>query len=177
MYRIDQLLKEERHLFHTRDLAIIWGIANDNTLYTTIKRYVKKGVLIPIHKGFYSTMSLEKIDPLELGATALNFYSYISCEYILALHGIIFQQLNYITLTSSVSKKFKAGKQEYLVRKLSDIYLFNDTGIFEENGVKKATPERAAADMLHFNPDFHFDNKKGLDPAKLGKVRKEVGYI
>ena len=41
MYRINQLLKLKNELYHTSDLSYIWGIKNSNTLYTTIKRYVK----------------------------------------------------------------------------------------------------------------------------------------
>ncbi|OGG03116.1 hypothetical protein A2W14_04580 [Candidatus Gottesmanbacteria bacterium RBG_16_37_8] len=176
MYRIDILLKENRQLFHTRDLALLWGIENDNTLYTVIKRYVKKGILIPIYKGFYSTVSLENIDPLNLGITALSSFAYVSCEYVLSLKGIIFQSITYITLISDVSKKFKIGKHEYLVRKLKDIHLFNGAGIYEENGVKKATAERAYADLLYYNPNYHIDNRKGLDFKKVNQIRKEVGF-
>lgn len=177
MYRIDVLLKEDRQLFHTRDLALLWGIGNENTLYTVIKRYVKKGILIPIYKGFYSTVEPEKIDPLILGLTALSSYAYVSGEYILAYHGIIFQSLNSITLVSDASRKFKIANHEYLVRKLKDIYLFNTAGIYEENGINKATPERAYADMLYYNSRYHIDNRKGLNFKKVTQIRKEVGYL
>ena len=174
MYRLNILLKEGRQLFHTRDLALLWGLENTNTLYTTIKRYVKKGILIPIYKGFYSTVPLNNIDPLLLGTKALALYSYLSCEYVLIQSGIIFQQSNYITLISSVRKKFKIGENEYYVRRVKDEFLYHDTGIYEENGVKKAIPERAAADMLYFNPHYHLDNRKGLNWQKINSIWKEV---
>jgi len=44
MYRINELIKLDRKIFHSNDLAIAWGISNKNTLYTTIKRYVQKGI-------------------------------------------------------------------------------------------------------------------------------------
>lgn len=37
MYRIDKLLKANQKLFHTKDIYLLWGITNKNTLYTTIK--------------------------------------------------------------------------------------------------------------------------------------------
>ena len=40
MYKIDVLLKQDQKVFHTQDLALLWGIINKNTLYTTIKRYL-----------------------------------------------------------------------------------------------------------------------------------------
>jgi len=177
MYRIDTLLKQDRKLFHTRDLALLWGIDNDNTLYTIIKRYVRKGILIPIQKGFYSTVGLDKINPLELGMSFLHVYSYISCEYVLSLSGIIFQSANYITLVSSVSRKFSVFSHNYLVRKLKDAFLFNDQGIKNEDGIRIATVERAVADLLYFNPKYYFDNRKSVDWNKVKKIQKEVGYI
>ena len=56
MYRISELIKLDHKIYHSNDLAILWGITNKNTLYTTIKRYVQKGVLTPIDRGLYSTI-------------------------------------------------------------------------------------------------------------------------
>lgn len=176
MYRIDNLLKEDQKLFHTRDLALLWGIENDNTLYTTIKRYVDKNILIPVYKGFYSTIPIERIDRIKLGAAALLRYSYVSCEYILSLAGIIFQPINAISFVSSISKKFSIAGSYFLVRRLKDIYLFNETGVFMENGVRKASLERAVADILYYNPHSHFDNRQSINWQKVKKIQKEVGY-
>lgn len=177
MYRIDTLLKQERKLFHTRDLALLWGIDNDNTLYTVIKRYIQKGILIPIQKGFYSVVPLDRLNPLELGVSFLHTYGYVSCEYVLGLSGIIFQSANYVTLVSSVSRKFSVASHNYLVRKLKDNYLFNDTGITRQDGINIASVDRAVADMLYFNPRYHFDNRKTIDWDKVKKIQKEVGYL
>ena len=92
MYRINKLLKLDQKLVHTRDLALLWSISNPNTLYTTIKRYVQKGVLLPVHKGLYSTVPLTHIDPVRVGIAILHTYAYISCETVLAQAGIIFRQ-------------------------------------------------------------------------------------
>lgn len=175
MYRIDNLLKQERKLFHTRDLALLWGI-NNNTLYTAIKRYLKKGVLIPVQKGFYSTVPLNKINPIMLGISLLHQYAYLSCQTILAEKGIIFQQSPYITLISSISKKFTVTDQQFLVRKLKDEFLYNDSGIEVVDDYKKAGLERAVADILYFNPHFHFDNRKVINWKRVDQIQKEVGY-
>jgi len=158
MYRIDVLLKLDRKLFHTQDLALIWGIVNKNTLYTTIKRYLDRGILIPIHKGFYSTIPVNRIDPWLLGISYLHRYAYVSCETILIKEGVIFQSGNYITLVSDVSLKFKVAGFSYLVRKMQDRYLYDDSGIKNVNGVFVADRDRAVKDMLYFNPSYHFDN-------------------
>ncbi len=175
MYRINILLKQKRKLFHTRDLALLWGNPAPNTLYTTIKRYVQKGILISVHKGFYSVMPLSKIDPVALGISYIHTYAYLSLESILIKEGIMFQAGENITLVSNVSKKFSVGSNKYLVRRMKDEFLYNTSGIIG-NYIRKATPERAVADMLYFNPSFHFDNPKAIDWQKVKQIQKEVGY-
>ena len=176
MYRIDSLLKLKEKLFHTGDLALLWGITNKNTLYTTIKRYVQKGILIPIHKGFYSTIPIDQIDPFKLAIGYLHRFTYVSCETVLIREGIIFQKENYLTLVSSVSKKFIIADHSYFVRQLKDNYLYYDRGIDIKNGLMTANVERAVADLLYFNPKYYFDNKKKINWKKVKEMQKDVGY-
>ena len=63
MYRISELLQLDRKLYHTNDLAVLWGIANKHTLYMTITRYMDKGILFPIYKGLYSTIPCRFLRP------------------------------------------------------------------------------------------------------------------
>lgn len=174
MYRIDTLLKEDKRLFHTNDLALLWQTKIPNTLYTTIKRYVQKGILRRIHKGFYSAVPIEKLNPLELGIGYLHSFAYLSTESILAENGVIFQTSDYITLVSSVSKKFTIGHYSYLVRKMRNEFLYQTIGIIERDRIKAATLERAVADMLYFNPNFHFDNREIIDWQKVREIQKEA---
>jgi len=176
MYKIDKLLKQEEKLFHTKDLALLWGINNDNTLYTTIKRYVKKGILIPIHKGFYATLPLEKINPFRLALGFIHRFTYVSCETVLIEEGVIFQKSHYLTLVSNISKKFSLASYSFLVRKLKDEFLYNDFEIVEKEGIKKASLERAVADILYFNPNFYFDNPKKINWKKVKEIKKVIGY-
>ncbi len=158
MYRINDLLKSPQMTFHTRDLATIWRIKNNNTLYTTIKRYINRGILIPIHKGFYSKVPLTDLDPVALGISYLHSYAYLSTETVLAQEGVISQAVYPITLISGISKKFTLGNQDFLSRRLPDNLLYHTDGITEVNGVLTASKERAMKDMLHFNPNYHFGN-------------------
>lgn len=171
------LLKQNRSLFHTSDLALLWGIDNKNTLYTTIKRYVKKGVLIRIHKGFYSTKPLNSIDPVLLGIGYLHDYAYLSTESILNISGVINQTSRTITLVSSKSRIFNIYGIEYISRAMKPEYLYNDIGIVEHpNGYRMATPERAAADLLYYSPKYHFDNPKRLKMDEVNKIKREIDY-
>ena len=157
MYRLDTLIKNDRKLFHTQDLALLWEISDRNTLYTTIKRYVAKGILIAIHKGLYSTLEISKLNPVELAVAMIHDFAYVSCETILAKNGIITQEVNALTLVSNKSAKFKAGNISVLVRKMADNLLYNPDGIVRVGNIFEATPKRAMADMRYFAPKYHYD--------------------
>ena len=176
MYRLNELIKLDRKIYHSNDLAILWNISNKNTLYTTIKRYVQKGVLIPIYKGLYSTVPLQQLNPLELGKAIIHRYTYLSTESVLANAGIISQTTYAYTFVSSLTKKVTVGSMSFRFRKLKDEYLYNPTGIVNQSGIFVATTERAVADMLYFNPRHHFDFLENIDFEKVKRIQKEVGY-
>lgn len=170
-------MKEKNRLFHTADLALIWQVNNKNTLYTTIKRYVKKGILIPIHKGFYSTIPLDQIDSFRLISGCLHNFCYISCETVLFSYGAIFQKGNYITVNSETAKRILLSNHNYLVRKLKSQYLYNMSGIERIEDYFIASPERAVCDILHFNSHYHLDNPKVINWKKVREIQLEVGYL
>ena len=177
MYRIIQLLQQQpRTLFHTQDLAILWQIDNKNTLYTTISRYVNKGVLNRIHKGFYSTVPFDALDAVELGISHLHTFSYLSCETVLFQHGIINQPANYITLVSSKSEKFAIRQYHYLARQMKPEYLYNPVGITKTQHYRVASAERAVADMLYFNPRYYFDAPNLVDWDEVAVIQERIGY-
>lgn len=159
MYRISQLLASGQKMFHTADLAVIWGISDKNTLYTTIKRYVAKKVLFTIHKGFYSLIPTKDLDLYVLGVKFLHRYAYVSTETVLSQEGVIFQAVYPITLVSDVSRKFQINGQDYICRKMKNNRLLDSTGITNKNNVLFAEKKRAVSDMLYFNPKYHFDKK------------------
>jgi predicted transcriptional regulator of viral defense system len=177
MYRIDKLIKLDRKIYHSNDLALLWGITNKNTLYTTIKRYVQKGVLIPIFKGFYATVPVRQLEPLELGKSIVHTYAYVSTESVLAARGLIAQAVYPYTFVTSVSKSVTVDGMQFLYRKLKDPCLYNPLGIENNHGVFVATPERAVADMVYFNPQYHIDLSGHIDWKAVRKIQKEVGYL
>lgn len=170
------LLRTDRYLFHTQDLALLWGIREANTLYTTIKRYVKKGILHRIHKGFYSTVPPERINPVRLGLKALHRFAYLSTESILQTKGALHQELHYITLVSDISKKFDLLGNAYRVRKMSPYILHDHEGILRDKDVYKATPERALADLLYFHPNYYLDSPKGIDMERVRELQERFRH-
>ena len=175
--KLNLLLKSPKNLFHTKDLFLLWGVNNKNTLYTIIKRYVQKGVLIRIQKGFYSKVPLVQANKTGLGISFLHSFAYVSTETILSEHGIISQDIPCLTLISGKSKRFEVNNICYISRQLKDKFLFNKTGIVEKNGISQASPERAVADLLYFSPNYHFDALNLIDWQKVKSIQKEIGYI
>ena len=170
-------MKLDRKIYHTNDLAILWNITNKNTLYTTIKRYVQKGILIPIYKGLYATIPLSQLNPFDLGRAIIHRYTYVSTESVLAGHGVISQATYAHTFVSDRAKKVTIGNVSFLFRKLKDEHLSNPTGITNQNGIFTASLERAVADMLYFDPTYHIDLRDRIDWKKVKYIQKKVGYI
>lgn len=172
--RFLSLAKLAMPVFHLDDLARIWGISNRNTLLTSLKRYVESGLIHRIYRGLYSIKPLTELDPLLLGAQAINSYCYLSGETILVKQGIIFQQLGYYTFIGNKNKRFKIGDYTYYCRQLKDKLLYNDIGIDKTGKYNIATTERAVADILYFNPKYHFDNQNAINWAEVKRIQAAV---
>ncbi|MEK7526188.1 MAG: hypothetical protein AAB546_01770 [Patescibacteria group bacterium] len=158
--KLNLLLKSNQKLFHTQDLALLWGITNRGTLYTSIKRLVKNGVLISIIKGLYSTVPVNEINKFQLGTALIHKFCYVSCETVLAIEGVINQTVYPITFVSSISLKIEYNGTVYLYRKLKPEILLRPDGVEKQDGYFIATKTRAISDMLYLNPKYYFDNLK-----------------
>ena len=174
--RFALLARMNETIFHTGDLYNLWGFKNTNNLYTTLKRYVKAGLLYRVYNGLYSIHPVTELDPYLLGIKALHKYSYVSVESVLADEGIMLQSLNYITLISSISKRFLINDNHYYSRRLHDRYLHNNAGIIEKNGLRIATVERAVADLLYYNPGAYFDGDALIPWDKVNALQQVIGY-
>ena len=177
MDRYEILLKQDKKMLHAPDLALLWGIDNKNTLNTTLKRFVDRGILKRIHKGFYATTDIKNLNPLDLGFSYLNTFSYLSLETVLAREGVIFQDIKYITFVSSKSDTFEINGVMYKSRQLKDTYLNNTAGVIKVGNHFEATKERAVADVLYYNPKYYFDNPKAIDFDKVKLFQREIGYV
>lgn len=176
MYRISELIQQNQKLFHTNDLAVLWGIANRSTLYTTISRYIDKGILFPVFKGLYSTVPIASLDPLQVGKAVIHRYTYLTTESVLSQAGVISQVIYDFTFVTDLSKRVEVERWSFRYRQLKDEYLYNPAGITIQNGVFVATVERAVADMLYFDPKYHLDITDQVDSEKVRLIQEEVGY-
>ena len=172
--RFAEIIRFGGLIFHTDDLARIWKINQRRTLVITLKRYVDNGLLFRLYRGLYSLKPIAELDPLLVGAAAINNYSYVSCETVLAKHGVIFQDLNYFTFVSERSKRLTIEPYNYYCRQLKEDFLYNDYGVNKNNILNEASLERAVADILYFNPDYYFDNPAPINWKKVKEIQKNV---
>jgi hypothetical protein len=176
MYRIKELLQLDRKLYHTNDLAVLWGIKNRQTLYMTITRYIDAGVLYPVYKGLYATLPIVALDPLELGVAIIHRYTYLTTESVLVKAGVISQVIYDYTFVADRSRRVFVGQWAFRFRMLKDEYLYHPAGIASQEGILTASTERAAADLLYFNPKAHFDLPDLIDFTKVRAIQEEIGY-
>lgn len=165
-------------VFHSGDLANLWGIFNKNTLHTTLSRYASAGIIHRIYKGLYAVKKIGDIDPLLLGAKAIHSFAYVSCESVLYQNGILNQSPQEITFVGQHSKHFSVNGIRYRSRKMRDEFLFNGAGIEIKDGVRIASLSRAVADMLYFNPRKYFDvgDSKIIPWNKVKEIADAIGY-
>jgi len=154
----------------------LWNIQERSLLYITISRYLKKKILYPIYKGLYSTLPVDQLNPLELGRSIIHSYTYLSTESVLALAGIISQIVFEYTFIANQSKKVTIGDWTFRYRQMKDEYLFNPIGISQQAYGLSASVERSVADLLYYNPHYHFDIVELIDFEKVDLIQKEVGY-
>ena len=175
--RFADIIKFGGLIFHVNDLARIWKISERNTLLVTLKRYVDNGLLYRLYRGLYALKPIDNLDPLLVGAVAINSYSYLSCETVLVKHGVIFQGLNYFTFISDKSKRLTIAPYNYYYRQLKKDFLYNDLGVNKNNIFNEASLERAVADILYFNPDYYFDNPAPINWEQVREIQKNVYQI
>jgi len=161
-------------VFHIDDLARIWDVNNRNTLSTSLKRYVESGLIYRLYRGLYSIKPVSELDLLLLGSQAINSYCYLSGETILVKHGIIFQQVDSFMFMGKKTKRFRIGGYKYYCRQLKDEFLYNDTGLDKTGKFNLATVERAVADILYFNPKYHFDNSGAINWVEVKRIQAAV---
>lgn len=158
--QVSQLLSQDKRYFYTYELATLWGVVNTNTLYSTIQRYLSRGILHRLGHGVYASIHPSKLHEFEVGCALAGPLSYVSGETVLSIEGAMMQQPTKITLFGSKAKEFEMGDNYYWCRYLNPKHLLNRVGIEFQNGYFRASPTRAFADLKHNNPILYLDNPK-----------------
>lgn len=141
---IEKLLKE-KHILTVLDIKKILDIKQDNTLYKSLERFAKKGILKRVARGVYCS-SLYTPEKFEI-ATTLYQPSYISFESALNFYGILIQTP--FIVTSATLKKTKHIKTSYGEFQYTHIDEEKFFGYEKIRNFLIATPEKSLIDELY----------------------------
>lgn len=172
--RIAVLAGSGQQLFHVNDLAHLLDIRNSNTLRVTLHRLTQAEILHRIQRGLFSLLPVRSIDPILLGSACLHRFAYLTTESVLRDEGYMLQSVDAITFVSDVSRTWTIQGQRYVSRRLHARFLHNQQGIRNDGGTFRASPERAIADMLYFDPWYHFD--RPVDWKRISALQRAIGY-
>lgn len=166
---IAKLYQSSKTILSNKDLALIWEINDEQSLYAKTAYYVKQGALIRLTRGVFA--KIKNFNPKEL-ATSIYAPSYISFETALREAGVIFQHYEQIFVATKWTKNVTVDKYAFTFRKLKNSVLFNSAGVVNKDNYSIATPERAFLDMIYLFPNFYFDNLKSIDWEKCERLVK-----
>jgi len=160
------IYKDARSVFRLRDIALIAGETDFESLNKKLNYYVHKGKLQNPRKGIYTKSGYNQ----EELACCIYTPAYVSLAYVLQKAGVVFQYNTAITTVSYLSRTIIVDEKTYSFRKLKGELLTDTTGIIRQpNFINIASPERAFLDMLYLDKDYYFDN---LNPLNKELVRK-----
>jgi hypothetical protein len=161
------LLRSLKTVFSTKDVALLWGEEKELTISARLNKYAKAGKLIRVRRGFYAKD--KSYSRFEL-ATRIYTPSYISFETVLTREGVNFQYYGNIFVASYVNREIKVDDQTITYVRMKDYVLSETAGILHEDGIAKATKERAFLDRIYISKSYHFDNLRGMDWEKVFEI-------
>lgn len=128
-----------RSVFRLKDIAMMTGETEFQSLNRKLNYYVRTGKLLNPRKGLYTKPVYNRE---ELACTIFT-PSYISLGYVLQKSGILFQFDSRITAVSYLSRSIEVSGQTCTYRKIRGEFLINTAGIIRhKNHVNMATPEQ-----------------------------------
>lgn len=162
-----ELMRSKNTIFTTKDVALLWGESDVNFVRKKMYRYIKTGKLYSVRKGVYAKD--KNYEKYEL-ATKIFTPSYISFETVLTKAGVVFQFYGQVFAASYLTREFTIDDQVYVLKKIKDPILTNQTGIEVKENYFIASPERAFLDVIYLNKEYHFDNLSGINWDKVDKI-------
>src|SRR3989338_2254017 len=157
-YLLD-LMRSKNTIFTTKDVSLLWQEPDVNFVRKKLHRYIKSGKLYSVRKGVYAKD--KNYEKYEL-ATKIFTPSYISFETVLTKAGVVFQFYGQVFVASYLTREFTIDDQVYVLKKVKDTILTNQTGIDVKENYFIASPERAFLDVVYLNKEYHFDNLSGI---------------
>jgi len=127
-----------------------------NTLYQCINRWLKRGLIITLKKGMFTTNKYidrlrSKSSYLEFISNKLNYPSYLSSEYVLSLNQVLTESVfAYTSITKKKTNQYSNRYGNFFYRNISDS-LFTGFNIVSKDGfdIAIATKSKALFDYLY----------------------------
>jgi hypothetical protein len=164
---IISIYKNSRTVFRLKDVSLLVGDSNFQSLNKKVNYYVRTGKLLNPRKGIYAKPDY---NPEEL-ACIIYTPSYISLEYVLQRSGVIFQYGSVITSISYLNRRIEVDGMAYQYRKIKGDIFVNLQGINRQtNHVNIASAERAFLDVMYLDPNYYFDNLSTLNKNEVFKL-------
>lgn len=157
---LEVLLRSPKAIFTTKDVALLWSEDKEQTVSGRLSKYVKAGKLVRVRRGIYAKD--KNYEKYEL-ATKIFTPAYVSFETVLTKNGVVFQFYSQVFVASYLTREFMIDGQIYVLKKIKDTILTNQTGIEVKGNYFIASLERAFLDVVYLNKEYHFDNLSGID--------------
>lgn len=170
------MAKKQIKIFSSLDIQRIFDASRD-TAEKFLARYIKKGLIVKLRKGFYSFSTYWPTE-FEI-ANKIYQPSYISFDSALSYYQMIPETIYSITsATSQATREFKVNNILYTYQKIKKDN-FNGYRPQSDSGsiILIAEPEKALADYLYFvdlkKRGLHYE-RLNLKKIKKGKLIKYV---
>lgn len=177
--------------FDINTLSLIYPELSKSSLYSNIKRWIKKGYLIQIKKGMYVTKEyVSKTKDIssykEFIANKIKYPSYLSTEYVLQKYSILSESVYSYTSISLKTKNIYTNELGRYVYRGITKNLFTGFDIKEigEYQIKEATKAKALFDYLYLKlfrinkitPDILLNLRLNLDEFSKMDIKEFERY-
>jgi len=170
-YMVDNIVfllyKRPETVFTLKDISLLFPNISYDNLKERMSYFSKTGAIKKLRRGIYVK---DNFDVLEL-ANKVYAPSYISLETVLVKEGVVFQYYQSVSAVSYVSRSIQLGEQTFIYRKIKNEILLNKQGIEQRGNVMIASKERAFLDAVFLYKNYHFDNLRPLDFAKIKELQ------
>lgn len=177
--------------FGINTLSFIYPELSKTSLYSNIKRWIKKGYLIQIKNGMYVTKEYmnrtQNISSYkEFIANRIKYPSYLSTEYVLQKYSILSESVYSYTSISLKSKNIYTNKLgKYIYRGINkELFTGFDIKDVGEYQIKEATRSKALFDYLYLKlfrvskitPDILLNLRLNLDEFSKMNIEEFEKY-
>lgn len=167
MKYLSNLIASKNTVFTISELKFLFNIKNAVHINLIMQRMKKQNIVKNLAYGIWT---LNDYDKLELWSK-LRKNSYLSLEYVLQQHGIIFQAYEKtITLVSNNTFTKEIDGLTFEYHKIKANILTHPLWLKYQWKYFIATPERAVCDMIYLYKDSRFDNVQALDTGLLSQL-------